>query len=121
MMHVVLAVGFGPEVGGVTDVEPMGGGGGTTQVDWHDAACALQLIMQFVVADVCANRIFPRAAASPIIAAAATKAHNAASQRMSCPPRPRSRIAMDGYDSPAKRYEELRMSASAAARQAVRM
>ena len=28
---------------------------GTKQVAWHDAACELQVIMQLVVFDVCAN------------------------------------------------------------------
>ena len=34
---------------------------GTTQADWQVAACELQAIMQFVVVEVCARRIFPPA------------------------------------------------------------
>jgi hypothetical protein len=46
-------------------VEPTGGADGTKQPVWHVAACALQVIMQFVVVEICAKRIFPLADAAP--------------------------------------------------------
>ena len=45
---------------------PVGGVPGTTQAVWHVAAWELQVIMQFVVVEVCASRIFPRAADAPV-------------------------------------------------------
>jgi hypothetical protein len=41
---------------------PVGAAPGTMQLVWHDAACALQSIMQLVTVDVWANRSFPAAA-----------------------------------------------------------
>lgn len=35
---------------------PVGGVPGTTQSVWHSACCELQVSMQLVVVDVCANR-----------------------------------------------------------------
>jgi hypothetical protein len=54
---------------------PVGGVPGTTQPDWHVAACELQIIMQFVVIEVCANRVFPANALlpGPTIASTAKK------------------------------------------------
>jgi hypothetical protein len=45
---------------------PVGAVPGTTQLAWHDAACELQIIMQFVTVDVCASRIFAAEAALAI-------------------------------------------------------
>jgi hypothetical protein len=69
---VVLAVllGLGVEV---VWVVPSGSGVGTRQVLWQFAACALQVIMQVVTVEDCANRIFRSAdatfAAAAVIAA----------------------------------------------------
>jgi hypothetical protein len=67
MVHDVLAVRLGPGVWAcaiVDVVEPTAGAGGTKQVVWQVAACALQVIMQFVVVEDCAKRIFSPADAS---------------------------------------------------------
>jgi hypothetical protein len=53
-------------------VEPTGGADGTKQPVWHVAACALQVIMQLVVVEVCAKRIFSPADAAPTKPATAT-------------------------------------------------
>jgi hypothetical protein len=83
MTHDVLAVGLGP---GVWDcaivVEPADGTGGRKQVVWHVAACALQVIMQFVVVEDCAKRILSPADASPAKPATATTANRTAKHRM---------------------------------------
>jgi hypothetical protein len=63
----VLAVGLAPGLWAcaIADVgEPAAGAGGTKQAAWHVAACALQVIMQFVVVKDCARRIFPPADAA---------------------------------------------------------
>jgi hypothetical protein len=81
MTHVMLAVELGPGAWAcaiVDDVEPTGGADGTKQAAWHIAACALQVIMQFVVVEVCARRIFPPADASLMKPAAATTANRTA-------------------------------------------
>lgn len=65
--HDVLAVGLGPGAGVMVlvTVDPTGCDGGTKQVVWHKAACELQVIMQFVVVEVCASRMtLPASAAS---------------------------------------------------------
>jgi len=85
MTHEVLAVGL--ELGvcarvKVDPVEPTGGAPGTKQVAWHVAACELQVIMQVVVAEVCAKRIFPPADASLAKPATATTANKTAKHRM---------------------------------------
>jgi hypothetical protein len=49
--HEVLAVALLPVV-----AAPLAGEPGTTQAAWHVAAVELQLIMQFVVAELCARR-----------------------------------------------------------------
>ena len=85
MTHDVLAVGLEPGDWACTivdDVEPTGGADGTKQADWHIAACALQVIMQFVVVEVCAKRIFPPADASLTKPAAATTTNRTAQHRM---------------------------------------
>jgi hypothetical protein len=51
LRHDWLAVALLVEV-----AAPVGGVPGTTQAAWQVAACELQLIMQVVVADVCASR-----------------------------------------------------------------
>lgn len=50
--------------------------GGTTQLVWHVAACELQLIMQLVVAELCASRIDlpPLSANAPVTEAPMTNA-----------------------------------------------
>jgi len=61
MTHDVLDVALGPGVWAwaIADVvEPTAGADGTKQAVWHVAACALQVIMQFVVVEDCAKRIF---------------------------------------------------------------
>jgi hypothetical protein len=85
MTHEVLAVGL--ELGVCASVkvdadEPTGGAPGTKQAAWHVAACELQVIMQVVVAEVCAKRIFPPANASPAKPTTATTANNTAKHRM---------------------------------------
>ena len=86
MVHDVLAVGLGPGVcAGMIVVEPIGGAGGKKQVVWHVAACALQVIMQFVVVEVCAKRIFSPADASLAKPATATTANRTAKHRMTAP------------------------------------
>jgi hypothetical protein len=85
MTQVMLAVELGPGAWAcaiVDVVEPTGGADGTKQADWHIAACALQVIMQFVVVEVCARRIFSPADASLTKAAATTTANRTAQHRM---------------------------------------
>jgi hypothetical protein len=83
MTHDVLAVGLGPAVWACAIVvEPVAGAGGTKQAAWQVAACALQVIMQFVVVEDCAKRIFLPADASPTKPAAATTAKRTAKHRM---------------------------------------
>jgi hypothetical protein len=63
MTHDVLDVALRPGVWAwaIADVvEPTAGAGGTKQAVWQVAACALQVIMQFVVVEDCAKRIFCR-------------------------------------------------------------
>ena len=71
---------------------PVGGTPGTTHVVWQVAACALQTIMQFVVVEVCARRIAPRADAAPVSAALASTAmkiaNRTADRRMTALPAP---------------------------------
>jgi hypothetical protein len=82
-VHDVLAVGFEPGVWACAiAVEPAAGAGGKKQVVWHVAACALQAIMQFVVVEVCARRIFSPADAAPAKPATATTASRTAQHRM---------------------------------------
>ncbi len=81
MTHDVLAVGLAPgDWAWAIVVEPAAGAGGKKQVVWQVAACALQLIMQFVVVDDCAKRIFSPADAAP--AKPATTTHRTAKHRM---------------------------------------
>jgi hypothetical protein len=63
-------------------VEPTAGAGGTKQVVWQMAACALQVIMQFVVVEDCAKRIFSPADAAPAKPATATTVNRTAKHRM---------------------------------------
>jgi hypothetical protein len=86
MTHVMLAVALGPGAWAcaiVDVVEPTDGAGGTKQAAWQFAACALQVIMQFVVVEDCAKRIFSPADASPAKSATATTANRTAKPRMS--------------------------------------
>jgi len=85
MTHDMLAVGLGPGVWAcaIADVvEPTDGAGGTKQAAWQVAACALQVIMQFVVVEDCAKRIFSPADASPTKPAIAATANRTAPHRM---------------------------------------
>jgi hypothetical protein len=86
MTHDVLAVGLGPGVWACAIVvEPADDAGGRKQVVWHVAACALQVIMQFVVVEVCARRIFSPAGAALAKPATATTANRTAKHRMTAP------------------------------------
>jgi hypothetical protein len=74
--HVVLMVALGVAVNAlvvvvVVDVV------GTKQVAWHVAACELQVIMQLVVVEVCANAALanPSTANPPSTTTAITTAH----------------------------------------------
>ena len=85
MTHDVLAVGLEPGAWAcaIADVvEPTDGAGGTKQAAWHVAACALHVIMQFVVVEVCAKRIFSLAHASLAKPATATTANRTAKRCM---------------------------------------
>ena len=85
MTHVMLAVELGPGAWAcaIADVvEPTAGADGTKQVAWHIAACALHVIMQFVVVEDCAKRIFSPADAAPAKPATATAANRTAQHRM---------------------------------------
>lgn len=85
MTHDVLAVELGPGLWAcaIADVvEPTDGAGGTKQAAWQVAACALQVIMHFVVVEVCARRIFSPADAAPAKPATATTANTTAKHRM---------------------------------------
>jgi hypothetical protein len=96
MTHVMLAVELGPGVWAcaiAVVVEPSDGAGGTKQAAWHIAACELQVIMQLVVAEFCARRIFSPAGASPAKPATATAASRTAQHRMT---------ASTGFQSPTK-------------------
>jgi hypothetical protein len=66
-------------------VEPTAGAGGTKQVVWHVAACALQVIMQLVVVEDCAKRIFSPANAALAKPATATTTNRTAKHRMAAP------------------------------------
>jgi hypothetical protein len=88
MTHDVLAVGLAPGLWAcvtVVAVEPTGGADGTKQAAWQVAACALQVIMQFVVVKVCAKRIFSPADPAPAKPATATTANRTAKHRMTAP------------------------------------
>jgi hypothetical protein len=61
---------------------PVGGVPGTRQLDWHAAACELQVIMQFVVAELCASRILPAANAKFADAAITSAAKRMLTPRM---------------------------------------
>ena len=85
MTHDVLDVALRPGVWAwaIADVvEPAAGAGGTKQAAWHVAACALQVIMQFVVLEDCARRIFLPAVASPAKPTTATTANRTVKHRM---------------------------------------
>ena len=85
MVHDVLDVWLGPGAWACTIVdvvEPTAGAGGTKQVVWQVAACALQVIMQFVVVEDCAKRIFSPADAALAKPATATTANRTAKHRM---------------------------------------
>jgi hypothetical protein len=83
MMHDVLDVGLGPGVWACAIVvEPTAGAGGMKQAAWHVAACALQVIMQVVVTEDCAKRIFLPADVSPAKPATATTTSTTAKHRM---------------------------------------
>jgi hypothetical protein len=95
MTHEVLAVGL--ELGVCASVkvdadEPTGGAPGTKQAAWHVAACELQVIMQVVVAEDCAKRIFALAETSVANPAIASTANRTAKPRMT---------ASTGLQSPA--------------------
>jgi hypothetical protein len=93
--HDVLAVGLEPGAWACAIpvlVEPTVGAGGTKQLAWHVAACALQVIMQFVVVEVCAKRIFSPADAAPAKPATATTMNRTA----------RMPAASTGLQSPAQ-------------------
>jgi hypothetical protein len=95
MTHVMLAVELGPGVWAcaiAVDVEPINGAGGTKQAAWQVAACALQVIMQFVVVEDCARRIFSSADAALAKPATATATSRTAQHRMT---------ASTGLQSPA--------------------
>jgi hypothetical protein len=88
MTQDVLAVGLEPGAWAcaIADVvEPTAGAAGAKQVAWHIAACALQVIMQFVVVEDCAKRIFSPADASLAKPATATTANRTAKHRMTAP------------------------------------
>jgi hypothetical protein len=60
MVHVVLAPRLTPGACACSSdgvVEPTGGVGGTKHAAWQVAACELQIIMQFVVVEVCADAV----------------------------------------------------------------
>jgi hypothetical protein len=82
--HVVLMVALGVAVNALVVVVVVVDAAGTKQVAWHDAACELQVIMQLVVFDVCANA----APANPSTANApsATTAITPATTRMTAFP-----------------------------------
>jgi hypothetical protein len=83
-MQVVLAVGLGPGVWASVigaAVEPVGGTG-TKQPDWQVAACALQVIMQVVVAEVCVELCADARDANAATASATNKTVN---PRMTAP------------------------------------
>jgi hypothetical protein len=83
MVHDVLADGLAPGVWACAIVvEPSAGAGGTKQAAWHVAACELQVIMQLVVVEDCARRIFSPAGASPAQPATATTVNRTAQHRM---------------------------------------
>jgi len=93
MTHDVLDVELGPGVWAcaiVDVVEPAAGAGGTKQAAWQVAACALQVIMQFVVVDVCAKRIFSPADAAPAKPATAATTNRTAKHRMAASTGPQS-------------------------------
>jgi hypothetical protein len=85
MTHVVLAVELAPGAWAWAMAEvvaPGAGAGGTKQAAWHVAACALQVIMQFVVVKDCAKRIFPPAVAALEKPATAATANTTAKHRI---------------------------------------
>jgi hypothetical protein len=85
MTQVMLAVELGPGAWAcaiVDVVEPTAGAGGTKQAAWHIAACELQVIMQLVVVEVCAKRIFSPADAALTKPPTATTASRTAPHRM---------------------------------------
>jgi hypothetical protein len=83
MTHDVLAVGLAPGAWACAIVvEAADGAGGRKQVVWHVAACELQVIMQFVVVEDCAKRIFSPADAALAKPATATTANTTAKYRM---------------------------------------
>ena len=58
IVQVVLALGLAPGVCANVKVDvvlPTGGAAGVKQPDWQAAACELQVIMQFVVVELCAD------------------------------------------------------------------
>jgi hypothetical protein len=94
MVHDVLEAALGPGLWAwaiAELVEPAAGAGGTKQAAWHVAACALHVIMQFVVVEDCAKRIFSPADASLAKPATATTANRTAKHRMA---------ALTGLQSP---------------------
>jgi len=96
MTHVMLAVELGPGVWAcaiAVVVEPSDGAGGTKQAAWHIAACELQVIMQLVVVEDCAKRIFSPADASLAKPTTVTTASRTAQHRMT---------ASTGFQSPIK-------------------
>jgi hypothetical protein len=96
MTHVMLAVELGPGAWAcaIADVvEPTAGAGGTKQAAWHIAACELQVIMQLVVVEDCAKRIFSPADASLAKPTTVTTASRTAQHRMT---------ASTGFQSPIK-------------------
>jgi hypothetical protein len=85
MTHEVLDVALGPGLWAwaIADVvEPTAGAGGTKQAAWHVAACALHVIMQVVVLEDCARRIFLPADAASAKPTTATTANRTANHRM---------------------------------------
>jgi hypothetical protein len=87
--HDALAVALLVVVAALVGAEP-----GTIQLAWQVAACALQAIMQFVTAEVCARRIFPPADASLTKPATAATATRTAKHRMTAPTGLQSRFPL---------------------------
>lgn len=88
MMHDVLDVELGPAVWAwaiAVVVEPTDGACGTKQAAWHVAACALQVIMQLVVVELCAKRIFSPTDAALAKPATATTANRNGQAPHGCP------------------------------------
>jgi len=85
MTQEVLDVALGPGLWAcaiAVVVVPTAGAGGTKQAAWHVAACALHVIMQLVVVEDCARRIFLPAEAALAKPTTAKTANRTAKHRM---------------------------------------